>query len=183
VEMSYINDIMEDDEARTELRQRMDNLSTLLMIKRRLGELVDINDRLFGYCGCGECSNFPFTKSSISVVLSLPDDKEDGIEENNWTNEVWKEEGLPLVTFGENEDEEIYSISIPFHYDLQAMETALEKLAPENIFSNIKLHICNENTLLVYCKVEDSWEREFSDDISEICIRLRHFIEGGVLNA
>ncbi|MDD3040425.1 hypothetical protein, partial [Bacteroides sp.] len=75
---------MDNDEIQNEVLTRLDNFQTLMMIKRRLGDLVDIEDRLFGYCGCGECDNSPFIFSSIAVILSLPDDKECNIEECHW---------------------------------------------------------------------------------------------------
>ena len=52
--------LMDSDEAQDEILQRLYNLQTLFFVKKELGDLADITDRLFGYSVYCEQGNSTF---------------------------------------------------------------------------------------------------------------------------
>lgn len=162
--------LAESYEMQDEALQRIINLQILLGVKERLGDLVDITDRLFGYTLYCE-GNTPFVFSTISVIFSLPEELEMRIGEGYYSAEEWEEDGnLPPKN-----SEEVYAVYIPFEYSKEEMEAAVAQLSLEEIEY---VHIMIKNDCLIFYFDGDYYPFE-TEKILEICVQLRLILEGG----
>jgi hypothetical protein len=171
----YLNELIDSEEMRDEIVQRVINLQILLDVKKRLGDLVDITDRLFGYNYYCDEGNDIFFFSTISVIFSLPDKMEKGIREEIWTLQDWVDEGYPTMDY-----EEIRSLHIPFACPCEQMEAAIAQLPSSTIGEIVRICVKN-NQLVLY--LEADYYYELFETALEICISLRQILEGGVADA
>ncbi len=121
----YLIELAENDEMQEEILQRMWNLLTLLDIKKQLGDLVDITDRLFGYLLYHEEGNAPFVFSTLAVIFALSEELEARIEDSQWSSKDWEAEGYPHM-----DSEYIYSVYVPFECSKEEMEAFKTFLKP-----------------------------------------------------
>jgi hypothetical protein len=181
--------LMDSDEAQDEILQRLYNLQTLFFVKKELGDLADITDRLFGYSVYCEQGNSTFLMSTVSVIMALSESLEDKITEFCDSIENWREEGYPEVDY-----EEIYALFIPVPYP--HIQESLNLLSQEDGY------FMEEETLVIkdfYCPeskeglmrvtVKDDGLLFYADlsyfpndycynSIINTCIKLRKIFEG-----
>lgn len=185
--MDYFTELLDSEEMQDEILQRLFNLRALLSIKKRLGDLVDITDRLFGYMmGC-EQGNSVFIMSTVSVVLSLNEILEEKINEFYLSAEDWILEGFPEVEYAE-----IYGLFVPMPYP--QIQEALVQLSQENAnelqgqsliikdvnYSSeelIRATVHNDG-LLFYTDLNIFPMDYCVDTILDVCIKLREIFEG-----
>lgn len=181
--------LMDSDEAQDEILQRLYNLQTLFDVKKRLGDLADITDRLFGYSIYCEQGNTVFLTSTISVIMALPGSLENRVTEFCDNVEGWQEEGYPEVDF-----EEIYALFIPVPYP--HIQESLNLLSQEDGYFMeeetlvIKDFYCPESEeglmrvtvkddgLLFYVDLSYFPNDYCCNNIINTCIKLRKIFEG-----
>lgn len=94
-----------DEDNIEELYKRLTNLQYLFKLKD-LG--YDINEQLFGYCGCGECTNDPFITEVIMLVFEIDDYVQ--VQFSGSEFEIWLEDNSDYVADSEEIEvvQEIY---------------------------------------------------------------------------
>lgn len=102
------------------LERRFLNLQFLLRLK---DEGFDIQDALYGYCGCGNCTNEPFVVSTLMLIFGSIDESE--VQISNYELEEWCD------IYGINPEEKELS-EIEMIYDVMVQDDdALESIIPE----------------------------------------------------
>jgi len=161
-----------DEEHNRELLINLDNLLYLLHIKKRLGDKVDIKDRLFGYCGCGECTNSPFIFSTIAVILDLSEAEEREIEENFWDVQDWQENNPGYQNkLNPEEVETVWEVIVPCSY---AAEEIIERIDNQTV-SILEVREDSAGNKYFYLAA-DCWETT-EYDILDIFIQIREAAE------
>ena len=160
-----------------EILQRMWNLLTLLDIKKQLGDLVDITDRLFGYLLYHEEGNAPFVFSTLAVIFALSEELEARIEDSQWSSKDWEAEGYPHM-----DSEYIYSVYVPFECSKEEMEAAFALIPGEMMEGDIHFFI-DKNYFIAYIDEEYYPISEFYEILIDICIQLRLNLERRKANA
>lgn len=140
---------------------RIDNLMCLYRLKDKG---YDIYDYLFGYCGCGQCTNDAFYCSIAMVVFGL---ENDDIYLDNYDTEVWLEE-RPYKN-GIIVDELIEVIMEIIIYDPEA-DKAIANLVHHPSIIHITAEM-SPNGRKYWRIAVNGWETE-PDDLADICVQI-----------